>query len=81
MERKPRQHEASLLTPTSALALRACDVQMPEGVEGRIELRDVVFDYPVRGTEGEGDGSSGDLRAGPLLNNFSLTMAAPGTAP
>ena len=25
---------------------------VPEGVEGRLELRDVTFDYPVRSAEG-----------------------------
>ena len=49
---------------------------VPEGVEGRLELRDVTFDYPVRSAEGAAGSRGGDARAGPLLHKFSLTVAA-----
>ena len=74
---KATEHVLDLIDRVPEGAASSTGGQYPEGMEGRIELRDVVFDYPVRGKgdEDEGEGEA-NPRAGPLLKNFSLTLAA-----
>jgi len=45
--------------------------QTLEKLEGRIELRDVVFDYPVPYKDEDGESA----RKGPVLNKLSLTIS------
>jgi len=70
------EHVMSLIERSPEGAAASTGGQVPDGIEGRVELRDVTFDYPVRGAEVASGGGGGDPRAGPLLHNFSLTIAA-----